>query len=93
MRVAGILLDGPSQVILRLLEIAALSLDGPELHQGFPVRGRGLPGGDDCICPHVYDPVVCIVENPDGTRSKQLFSNACVAACAGHTHCFGFATP
>lgn len=50
-----------------------------------------LPGGDDCICPMVYDPVVCLVQNPDGSKSKQLFSNACFAGCAGATECRGFA--
>ncbi len=40
------------------------------------------PGGDDCICPHVWDPVVC---NVNGER--QRFSNACFAGCAGATQC------
>jgi hypothetical protein len=48
-------------------------------------------GGDGCICPMVYDPVVCLVQNPDGTKSKQLFSNACFAGCAGATECRSFA--
>jgi hypothetical protein len=45
------------------------------------------PGDDDCICPMIYDPVVCIVENPDGTKTKRVFSNACVAGCHGYTDC------
>ena len=45
-------------------------------------------GGDDCICPLNYDPVVCVKRNPDGTLTTQKFSNACFAGCAGFTHCF-----
>ena len=41
------------------------------------------PGGSECICPHVWDPVVC--RAPDGSRAK--FSNACVAACHGFANC------
>jgi len=41
------------------------------------------PGGEDCICPANYDPVVCVA--PDGSRAK--FSNACVAGCHGYTRC------
>ena len=51
----------------------------------------GFPGGgDDCICPLYYDPVVCVEKNPDGTLEVQVFSNACFAHCAGFTNCFGF---
>ena len=53
----------------------------------------GFPGGgDDCICTQQYAPVVCIEKNPDGTLTKQTFSNACFAACAGFTNCFGVVT-
>ena len=53
----------------------------------------GFPGGgDDCICTHQYDPVVCIERNPDGTLTKHVFSNACFAGCAGFTNCLGTAT-
>ncbi len=46
------------------------------------------PGGDDCICPLNYDPVVCVDRNPDGTITTRTFSNACFAGCAGFTRCF-----
>ena len=45
-------------------------------------------GGNDCVCPLYYDPVVCIEQNPDGTYTKRQFSNACFAGCAGFTRCF-----
>ena len=45
-------------------------------------------GGDDCICPLYYDPVVCVDKNPDGTFTTRTFSNACFAGCAGYTRCF-----
>ncbi len=48
----------------------------------------GFPGGDDCICPLNYDPVVCVDRNPDGTITTRTFSNACFAGCAGFTRCF-----
>jgi len=43
-----------------------------------PVEANpGLDRG--CICPHVYDPVLC----PDGN----VYSNSCFAGCAGQTGC------
>jgi len=51
----------------------------------------GFPGGGSCICTQQYDPVTCIDKNPDGTYTKQTFSNACFAGCAGFTNCFGLA--
>jgi len=47
------------------------------------VFGPGSPPDDDCICPAVFDPVVC--EAPGGGR--QAYSNACVAACNNATNC------
>jgi hypothetical protein len=49
-------------------------------------------GGGSCVCTQQYDPVVCIDKNPDGTYTKQEFSNACFASCAGFTNCFGAVT-
>ena len=40
-----------------------------------PIR----PGPWDCICPHVYAPVLC----PDGN----VYSNSCVASCHHQTNC------
>ena len=45
------------------------------------------PGGSSCVCPSLWQPVVCTRENPDGTTSRQAFSNGCVAACHGYTSC------
>jgi len=50
--------------------------------------GDDLPDGGGCFCPHVYDPVVCVEKNPDGTFNVQQFSNGCFAGCAGFTNCF-----
>ena len=44
------------------------------------------PDPGECICPQVYDPVVCLVNG-----QKQIFSNACFAGCAGATQCRKFA--
>jgi len=49
--------------------------------------GGPPPGGDGCICPANYDPVVCKAQ--DGSR--HTFSNACVAGCSGFTKCVRFA--
>ena len=51
------------------------------------------PGGGDCTCPTVYDPVVCKVAGPGGTTIKQVFSNACFAGCAGARECNGLISP
>jgi hypothetical protein len=45
------------------------------------------PTGGGCVCPALWQPVVCTRENPDGTTSHQAFSNGCVAACHGYTSC------
>ena len=37
----------------------------------------------ECICPQNYQPVKCVAA--DG--SVHVFSNACVAGCAGFTNC------
>jgi hypothetical protein len=47
------------------------------------------PGGDPCYCPHIWAPVICSKENPDGTITKKYFSNACFAGCHGYTNCAG----
>jgi hypothetical protein len=44
---------------------------------------KGPPGGGSCVCPAIYEPVVCVA--PDGSYGK--FSSACVAGCYGFTHC------
>jgi hypothetical protein len=46
-----------------------------------------LPPGGSCICPMIWAPVVCARENPDGSVSRQAFSNGCVAGCYGYTDC------
>ena len=45
------------------------------------------PGGSSCVCPALFQPVICTRENPDGTTSRQVFSNGCIAACHGYTSC------
>ena len=45
------------------------------------------PTGGGCVCPALWQPVVCTRENPDGTTSHQAFSNGCVAGCYGYTSC------
>lgn len=41
------------------------------------------PSGDECVCPAIYQPVVC--KGADGSR--HTFSSLCVAGCSGYTHC------
>lgn len=43
------------------------------------VASAARPPGGGCICPAVYDPVLC----PNG----RTYSNGCVAACHGQTGC------
>jgi hypothetical protein len=60
--------------------------DDPGGAQDINING-GRPGGGECNCPQVYDPVTCKVPGPNGTVIKQTFSNACFAGCAGATEC------
>jgi hypothetical protein len=48
---------------------------------------RNPPPPSQCVCPAVWDPVVC--RGPDG--SVRTFSNACVAGCNGYTKCVRYA--
>ena len=44
---------------------------------------RNPPPSSQCVCPAIWDPVVC--KGADG--SFHAFSNACVAGCNGYTKC------
>ncbi|NIM00174.1 MAG: hypothetical protein GTN89_04585 [Acidobacteria bacterium] len=83
-----------------------LALGCAVLLAGSAVVFAGLGGNDDqasdldlnndfpdlggCVCPMVYDPVVCFKEGPDGTIVRKSFSNACFAGCEGFTRCASF---
>ena len=41
---------------------------------------------DPCLCPQIWDPVVCEVNG-----ERKLFGNACFAGCEGATNCRRFA--
>ena len=67
--------------MVALLSIGVVAGLGNEQPNG-DINDGGPGDGDDCICPHIYDPVVC---NVNGERVR--FSNACFAGCAGATKC------
>jgi len=76
-----------------LLVVAASAVTFAELGGGGEGGDQNLeierdpPGESECICPAIWDPVVC--RAADGTW--RAFSNACVAACNGFTKCRSFA--
>jgi len=72
---SALVLTGASAVVM-----ADFGDDDPAQDLNIIVSG---PGGSDCYCPAVWDPVVC----KGADHSLHYFSNGCVAACNGFTHC------
>ena len=68
---------------------AAIAGLGDDDSNGNVTIVRDPPAGGGCYCPAIWDPVVC--KDADGGRHH--FSNACVAACHGYTHCASIARP
>lgn len=71
-------------VVLMLTPVALADLSASTTDGDVVVVINTIPGGSGggCICPHVFDPVVC-GEFPN----KKYFSNACVAGCNGYYDC------
>jgi hypothetical protein len=65
----------------------AETVGGDDGVPGFASLIIDRPPGGGCVCPALWQPVVCTRENPDGTTSHQAFSNGCVAGCYGYTSC------
>ena len=48
---------------------------------------RKVPPGSGCVCPAIWDPVVCT------QPTRQAYSNICVATCNGASSCAHVAIP
>ena len=72
----------PSRILVIVITLAVIALGTGQLMAAKkpPGGGGGCPvPGPACLCPAIYDPVVC-----DGGCQ---YSNPCEGACAGATNC------